>query len=46
MDCEPEEASMMTARWSEEDLHLIDVAGELQIAVRRADGSLRRWVSI
>jgi hypothetical protein len=37
---------MTTARWSDEDLRLIDAAEELQIAVRRADGSLRRWVPI
>ncbi len=36
----------MTARWSAEDLHLINAAGELQIAVRRPDGSLRRWLPI
>lgn len=36
----------MTARWSADDLRLLDVAGELEIAVRRADGSLRRWVPI
>jgi hypothetical protein len=36
----------MTARWSAEDLRFIDAAGELQIAVRRSDGSLRRWLPI
>jgi hypothetical protein len=36
----------MTARWSAEDLRLISAAGELEIAVRRADGSLRRWLPI
>jgi hypothetical protein len=41
-----EEASIMTTRWSAEDLRLMDVAGELQIAVKRSDGSLRRWVPI
>jgi hypothetical protein len=34
----------MTAPWSPDDLHLMDAARELQIAVRRSDGSLRRWV--
>jgi hypothetical protein len=36
----------MTARWSDEDLRLIDAAGELRIAVRRSDGSLLRWLPI
>lgn len=36
----------MTARWSTEDLRLISAAGELEIAVRRADGSLRQWLPI
>jgi hypothetical protein len=36
----------MTARWTAEDLRLLDAAGELEIAVRRADGSLRRWLPI
>ena len=36
----------MTARWSPDDLRLIDAAGELRIAVRRSDGGLRRWVPI
>jgi hypothetical protein len=36
----------MTARWSTEDLRLMEAAGELEIAVRRADGELRRWVPI
>ena len=36
----------MTASWSPDDLRLVDAAGELQIAVRRSDGSLRRWVPI
>lgn len=36
----------MTTRWSAEDLRLIDAAEELQIAVRRDDGSLRRWLPI
>lgn len=36
----------MTARWSTEDLRLIHAAGELQIAVRRYDGGLRRWLPI
>jgi len=36
----------MTAGWSAEDLRLIDEAVELDIAVRRADGSLRRWAPI
>jgi hypothetical protein len=36
----------MTALWSPEDLRLLDAAGELQIAVKRFDGSLRRWVPV
>jgi hypothetical protein len=36
----------MTAQWSAEDLRLIGAAGELQIAVRRSDGSLRQWLPI
>lgn len=36
----------MTAPWSPDDLRLLDAAGELQIAVRRSDGSLRRWMPI
>jgi hypothetical protein len=36
----------MTARWSAEDLRLIAAAGELEIAVRRPDASLRQWVPI
>lgn len=36
----------MTARWSAEELRLLDAAGELEIAVRRTDGSLRRWLPI
>ena len=36
----------MTAPWSPDDLRRIDAATELQIAVRSADGSLRRWVPI
>ncbi|HEY2062757.1 DUF2255 family protein [Amycolatopsis sp. NBC_01480] len=36
----------MTARWSTEDLRLTEAARELEIAVRRADGELRKWVPI
>ena len=36
----------MTTHWSAADLHLIDASRELEIAVRRADGSLRRWLPI
>jgi hypothetical protein len=36
----------MTAPWSPNELRLMNAAGELQIAVRRSDGSLRRWVPI
>ena len=37
----------MTGRpWSTEDLRLIAAAGELEIAVRRADDSLRGWLPI
>ena|SRR6195952_802887 len=36
----------MTAAWSSEELDLIGRAEELQIAVKRADGTLRREVPI
>jgi hypothetical protein len=36
----------MTASWSPDELRLTNAAGELQIAVKRSDGSLRRWVPI
>ena len=36
----------MTASWSPDELGLMNAAGELQIAVKRSDGSLRRWVPI
>ena len=36
----------MTTTWSTEDLEQIGRAEELQIATRRADGTLRRWVPI
>jgi hypothetical protein len=36
----------MTVTWPPDDLERIDSAEELEIAVRRADGSLRRWVPI
>jgi hypothetical protein len=36
----------MTASWSPDELHLMNAAGELRIAVKRSDGSLRRWVPI
>ena len=36
----------MTASWSPEELRLMNAAGELRIAVKRSDGSLRRWVPI
>ena len=36
----------MDARWSTEDLNLIGTAGELQIAVRRPDSSLRQPLPI
>ncbi|MGA5323985.1 DUF2255 family protein [Streptomyces seoulensis] len=32
--------------WTPEDLHLLDAAGELRIAVRDSDGSLRPEVPI
>lgn len=32
--------------WSADDLRLLDAAGELEIAVKRNDDSLRRWVPI
>ena len=34
------------ASWTEEQLALIDAAKELEIASRRADGSLRGWLPI
>jgi hypothetical protein len=36
----------MTASWSPDELRLMNASGELQIAVKRSDGSLRRWVPI
>ena len=36
----------MTATWSPDELERIDSADELEIAVKRADGTLRRWVPI
>ncbi|MEY9929642.1 hypothetical protein ABH926_004282 [Catenulispora sp. GP43] len=36
----------MTASWSPDELRLINTARELEIAVRRPDGSLRRRVPI
>ncbi|WP_250033196.1 DUF2255 family protein [Paractinoplanes maris] len=36
----------MTGRWSAEELRRVAEAGELEIAVRRSDGSLRRWVPV
>ncbi len=36
----------MTATWTSEELQRIGAARELQIAGRRADGTLRRWVPI
>ena len=36
----------MTASWSPEELRLMNAAGELRIAVKRSDGSLRGWVPI
>jgi hypothetical protein len=36
----------MTASWAPEELQRIGAAHELQIASRRADGTLRRWVPI
>jgi hypothetical protein len=38
--------SAMTATWSPDDLERIGSARELQIAVKRDDGTLRRWVPI
>ena len=37
---------MVTSTWSSEELEWINAAGELDIAVQRADGSLRRWTPI
>jgi hypothetical protein len=36
----------MTVSWSPEQLARIDESGELEIATRRADGTLRKWVPI
>lgn len=36
----------MTATWSPEELERIAAAGELDIAVKRTDGTLRRWTPI
>jgi hypothetical protein len=36
----------MTASWSPDELRLMNAAGELQIAAKRSDGSLRRWAPI
>jgi hypothetical protein len=36
----------MAASWTAEELRRIGAAHELQIASRRADGTLRRWVPI
>ncbi|WP_432832674.1 DUF2255 family protein [Dactylosporangium sp. CA-092794] len=36
----------MHATWSPHELEQIDAAGELHIAVKRADGSLRPWTPI
>jgi hypothetical protein len=36
----------MAASWAPGELAQIDVARELEIATRRADGTLRRWVPI
>ena len=36
----------MTNPWAPGDLRQLDAARELEIAVQRSDGSLRRWVPI
>jgi hypothetical protein len=36
----------MTAPWSSDELQRLDLATELEIAVKRADGTLRRWTPI
>ena len=36
----------MTVPWSPDELRLMNAAGELRIAVKRSDGSLRQWVPI
>jgi hypothetical protein len=41
-----ERLSIMTVTWSPDELARIGSAEELEIAVRRADGTLRRWVPI
>ncbi|MBB4685111.1 DUF2255 family protein [Amycolatopsis jiangsuensis] len=41
-----EEGETMSGAWSPDELRLLDAAAELEIAVERSDGSLRRWVPI
>jgi hypothetical protein len=36
----------VSSAWTPDQLRQLGAAGELEIAVRRADGSLRRWVPI
>ena len=36
----------MTKPWSDDELQLVGAAVELEIAVKRADGTLRRWTPI
>jgi len=36
----------MTASWSPEDLRQMDAARELEIAVKRSDGTSRKWVPV
>jgi hypothetical protein len=36
----------MRVPWSTDELGLIEAAGELEIAVKRRDGTLREWVPI
>lgn len=36
----------MSAPWRPDELHLIGEAPELEIAVRRPDGTLRRWTPV
>jgi hypothetical protein len=40
------EGRVVNGSWSDEELERIGMAGELQIATSRADGTLRAWVPI
>ena len=44
--CRGDGSRAMTVAWSPDDLARIGSARELQIAVKRDDGTLRRWVPV